>query len=63
MRRLKGHKGKSFPFFIQTGKMLIPGDFDMLHIYNVIPSTTTKSCMKRDTQNITDIFFLILKSA
>lgn len=42
MRRFKGHKGKQIPFFIQTGKMLIPGDFDMLHIYNVIPSTTTK---------------------
>lgn len=39
---IKGHKESSFPFFIQTGKMLIPGDFDMLHIYNVIPSTTTK---------------------
>ena len=58
MRRLKGHKGKQCPFFIQTGKMLIPGDFDMLHIYNVIPSTTTKRAAQRDTlKNITDYFF------
>lgn len=40
--RLKGHKGKQLPFFIQTDKMLTPVDFGKLHIYNVIPSTITK---------------------